>query len=308
MSKIVIAKNTTASGISLGDLSGATIPASGTRNLSEQFEFTRIANALDLVDYVTSSGIVINDGDGDLVSSEALRYISYDDATSVQNIPIADPGVTNLQDGFAIRYDEGQFQFDFDTFSVLELANFYEEDDSYYITNASGTKIRLSQNFIDLADTPTTYSGNEGTFLITTVSGLQFADPLSGVDYFRFIEDDETSYTTSTSYVNKLILTVSGVPSGIYRLSWYFEYNFSTSNFSMYSKVHEEHGYVFAEVAHRVLNASDWFASSGFGYVSIDEVYGTHALYLDYRSNKANTAAGIRKSRLELRRIERDEY
>ena len=46
--KTVIAKNITDSDISSGDLSGLIIPASGTYNLSDHFEFDRLVDALDL--------------------------------------------------------------------------------------------------------------------------------------------------------------------------------------------------------------------------------------------------------------------
>jgi hypothetical protein len=176
MAKTVITTNITASDIALGDLSGYTLPASGTATLSDLFQFSRLVEALDLRDYITSSGIVINDGMEDLSVQEALRYISYEDATSVQNIPIADPSDSDLQDGFAMRYDEGEFIFDFENFNINDLAGITVIGGNYYITNASGIQIPIAGNFLQLEDTPTTYSGHEGKILRVdpTGSGISF--------------------------------------------------------------------------------------------------------------------------------------
>lgn len=305
--KTVIAKNITASGINIDDLSGVTIPASGTRNLSDQFEFYRLVTAEDLLECVASGTIVINDGTRDLSATEAALYISYDDATSLQQIPIVDPDISTPYGGYTVRYDAGQLMFDFDTYTFNDMPGTIISDNGvFYIVNASGTsQLQIRIPFTNLTDVPTSYSGSYGDLLMVSTSGIVFSNPLEDIAYFRYAEDNNESYSTSITYVSKLTLTVSGVPSGTYRTSWYYEFNYPTSSFAMFTRVQMDDLTVLGEVAQRAMSASDWFAASGFGYISITGDY--HHIDLDYRSDKVNTAAGIRRARLELRRITRDE-
>jgi len=51
------------------------------------------------------------------------------------------------------------------------------------------------QSFLDLNDTPTTYSGNVGMYMVSTASGIDFVSPTStsGVREWHFGEEDPTS-------------------------------------------------------------------------------------------------------------------
>ena len=304
MPKIVIAKNTTASGISLGDLSGATIPASGTRNLSEQFEFSRIANALDLRDYITASGIVINDGMEDLPVGHALRYISYDDATSVQNIPIADPSEEDLEDGFTMRYDEGEIAFDFDTFRFSDLAEITIIGGTYYVTNASGVSIPLNQKFWELGDTPATYSGAAGKYLRvgTTESGVEFVDAseVDGIAGHAYGDSESESSTTSTTYQQKLRISPT-IESGTYILLWSYEWQYKDGSFRFKGRIQIDDSSEIMNHEEQPTTVSSWAPASGFKRLSLDS--GTYNIDLDFCSSKSGKEAKIRRVRLEFWRV-----
>jgi hypothetical protein len=203
-----------------------------------------------------------------------------------------------------LRYDPTAQEASFSGIALSDLDDITIIGGNYYITNEYGDS-PLVQDFTTLGDTPTTYSGHYGDLLMVTTSGIMFGDPLADVAYFRYVYEEDVSYSTSTSYVNKIMLTASGVPDGIYRASWYYEYNFPVSNFALFTRVQVDDSILLGEVAQRASSSSDWFAASGFGYITVSGS-STH-VDLDYRSDKTGTAAGIRRTRLELRRIQTNE-
>lgn len=302
-------RNTTASGITLRDLAGLYIPASGTKDISELFSVTKLYESETLYDYITNSGIVVNVEGYDLAPTRAERFLSPHDATSIQGYPLGhNLGTTEIYTTpdkiTVLRYDPVAQQASFSGIALTDLDDITIIGGNYYITNEYGDS-PLIQDFTTLGDTPTTYSGYLGDLLMVGENGIIFANPLADIAYFRYEVDEDTTYSTSTTYVNKVTLTVSGIPPGIYRASWYYEYNFPVSNFALFTRVQMDDTTQLAEVAQRASSAADWFAASGFGYVTITGAY--HHLDLDYRSDKTGTAAGIRRSRLELRRIQRNE-
>ena len=72
----VIAKNTTASSITIEDL-GIDIPLSSQLTLSDLFDFADISNSSKLKAFVTNGTIVINNGTIDLSVANGLKHIYY---------------------------------------------------------------------------------------------------------------------------------------------------------------------------------------------------------------------------------------
>jgi len=141
----ILIANTTASGIQLADLSGATISGyagiggADYYPLSEYFSFSTINDSEEISPLVANGTFVINDGIRDLTASEGLQHIRY--ATA------------------------------------FEAGVIYE--------NQVG-----ATSFLDLADTPATYSGSEGKYLVATASGTEFVTA-SGVPH----DHDDRYYT-----------------------------------------------------------------------------------------------------------------
>lgn len=73
---IVIAKNTTISGITIPDLAGVTISGGDSVALSDMFELYEISSSEDILPYISTVDIVINDGDKDLSVSDGIKYIT----------------------------------------------------------------------------------------------------------------------------------------------------------------------------------------------------------------------------------------
>lgn len=299
-------ENTTASGISISDLAGLYIPASGIVDVTYLFPTYKLYESEILNNYITSSGILVHVNNYELTPTRAQRFISPHDATSIQGYPLGhNMGTTEIYTTpdkvTVLRYDPSKNEASFSGIALTDLDDITIIGGNYYITNEYGDS-PLVQDFTTLGDTPTTYSGHYGDLLMVTTSGIMFANPLADVAYFRYEEDYSETYSTAITYINKLVLTVSGVPPGVYRASWYYEFNYPTSSFAMFTRVQMDDNEVLAEVAQRALSSADWFAASGFGYVTLSGI--SHHLDLDYRSDKLNQAAGIRRARLELRRIE----
>lgn len=73
---IILIKNQTIQDIILNDLSGYTIPASGSKNIALDKPLNEIAQSDYLLELITSGAVIINDGNNDLDRSNAVRYIS----------------------------------------------------------------------------------------------------------------------------------------------------------------------------------------------------------------------------------------
>lgn len=73
---IITARNTTSENISIYDLGGLSITASGSSVLTEMFKLYEIANSDSLLSYIASTAIVINDGEKDLSVSDGIKYVT----------------------------------------------------------------------------------------------------------------------------------------------------------------------------------------------------------------------------------------
>jgi hypothetical protein len=93
MQKII--RNTTSSGIFIDD-TGVYID-SGKSYVIDTHTYLLWANSLDIIGYVNSGDLVINDGFSDLSPSAGLRYLQYPDRLNVKlNSTTSIPVVTSL--------------------------------------------------------------------------------------------------------------------------------------------------------------------------------------------------------------------
>lgn len=156
----IILKNVTDSDITIPDLSGLTIPASGTSDVTEIFPFHRLVMSEDIDDYITSSGVVLNVQGYDLTAADATVFLSHHNATHIQGVPIGDgnrvSSSATLSGGQVIEYDADNRQFNFKPYDLKSLNDVTLNPDGTY--NVEGTTA-AAVDFINLTDTPTTYSG-----------------------------------------------------------------------------------------------------------------------------------------------------
>jgi hypothetical protein len=114
-----------------------------------------------------------------------------------------------------------------------------------------------------------------------------------------YVESENESTTTSTSYQTKLTLTTSNLPSGTYRVGWYYELQEDDTSSSVFARVYDE-STILAESEIEPQDDDNWYGQGGFCYRSIS---GIHNFYIKYRTDNSYECAGIRKARLELWRV-----
>jgi hypothetical protein len=124
-----------------------------------------------------------------------------------------------------------------------------------------------------------------------------------GQNYSQNSSEGQSS-TTSNTYQNKLTLTTASLPSGNYRINWYYEWTHSSISDFFDAQVQVNN--VTTIMNHiqepKQSGTSNWVSSSGFYYYS--GISGVLTIDLDYRTSTAtSTTSYIRRARLELWRI-----
>lgn len=207
----IIAKNVTASGIEIADLSGLWIPPYDQVVLSGLLSQSKISDSEDLDEFIEAGSIVINDGSEDMTVQEALDFTNvrmlspYESFLSLIDTPATYSGL-----GYKyIKINDYEDGIDFTPIGFLDL---YDAPTTYsgyagrgIVVNEDGTAfeytdIPIPHSFLDLDDTPTTYSGYEGKCITIKEggSGLEYTT-VTGVGVDKFIELGDTP----TSYVGR---------------------------------------------------------------------------------------------------------
>lgn len=117
---------------------------------------------------------------------------------------------------------------------------------------------------------------------------------------FDEASSDSDSSTTSGTYQQKLRLTTSSLPSGSYRIGFYYEWNKSgVTDFASRVQVNDTTTIMEAFEEAPDAGADQWYARGGFGYYSGSGILN---IDLDYHAGGQNTAT-IRKARIEIWRV-----
>lgn len=117
---------------------------------------------------------------------------------------------------------------------------------------------------------------------------------------FAQVSDDNQSSTTGTTWVQKLRLALTSVPSGTYRISWYYEYNVGASNTEFLGRVQLDDATNLAELSTRVSPTTGFAATGGFCYKDITS--GSANIDIDFACAAAKIVR-IRRARLEVWRV-----
>ena len=272
--KTFIFKNNTDGQLIISDLSGITMQQGDVMNVTDMYANYTLYESLDLKTAISGSQLIINDGTSDLNIEDALIYCSYD--TPISQIP-----------GMNINSSDG----------------------TYSITVEGDTYVSVSR-FLCLEDTPCTFSG-QGEYNVRVKpdeSGLEFYSHDSEHPYgtqYNFIRSCDEESTTSEDWVHKGCLTASGIdPAGEYRIGWSYEYRYETTNYQIETRIRVNDEFVIADVANRAVNSSDWFSNGGFHIMpGTTASGGVFNIELEYRTQKYNFAAHIRRVRLDIWRV-----
>jgi uncharacterized membrane protein YgcG len=142
-------------------------------------------------------------------------------------------------------------------------------------------------------------SGNSGTSGSSGSSGTSGSTPVFGT-YFQSISSENESSTTSSSYQQKVRLTTSNLPKGIYRIGFYFETRQSNASDAVEVRIQENDTYTIANVEQEPDDYRDIFSYGGFIYRKLE---GINYIDIDWRQQRGSTAY-IRRARLEIWRVE----
>lgn len=181
-----------------------------------------------------------------------------------------------------------------DTFQILEI-----EADQGHITHGKTYAQTLSDNGVvygydnqrtgDAADINT----ENGHYRIggqAVIYGTEFDDA----------ESDGESSTTSTTEQTKVTLTTGSLPSGKYRVGWYFETNGSSGSQDVEAQVYDG-ATVLSRVEEAAEDSDAWKSEGGFKYLS--SISGVRTLTIKYKTQNSSATARIRRARLEIWRI-----
>jgi hypothetical protein len=144
-----------------------------------------------------------------------------------------------------------------------------------------------------------TVKNENGIFITDIMDGLY---PLSQIDSESFqnlqvASDESESSTTSQQWQEKLKLTTTSLPSGEYRIGWYFEIAQTNIADTVEARVELNDVSELCGVVKEVKDTSDWIPISGFYHDQ--SLSGVNTIDIDYRQQKGSTAK-IRRARIEI--------
>lgn len=304
----IILKNITDSDIVIPDLSGLTVPAFGTNDVTDIFSFHRLVMSDDIDDYIESGSIVLDVDGEEIATSDATVFLSHHNATHIQGVPIGGGGVsftTSLSGGQVIEYNADDQQFNFKPYKLSELNDVtVNSNGSITIDGDDGNLLVPEISFLDLTDTENTYSGKENYNIRVKSdgSGLELFDSTYEGNFgngFYYKEDLTQSSTNSKTFVEKLSANLSELSAGIYRIGWYFEWDISSEKSLFFARIQMNDTTEIGSLAATAASASpSWSMSSGFYYTTISD--GLLQVDIDFRSEVKNKTAYIRNTRIEI--------
>lgn len=143
-----------------------------------------------------------------------------------------------------------------------------------------------------------------------TVSGIDQGSGFNTVfgSEFQYIQDDTVSQTNSTTYQEKLSLTLSGttgsgIPQGDFRIGWSYEWRQSKQNQEFWARIQiDDTETLFEREISPFVDVNFWNITTSFYYYPA-LASGTHTLDLDYRTSNGGTISYIRNAKIEVWRV-----
>lgn len=172
----------------------------------------------------------------------------------------------------------------------------------------SGTTLIAKDEGTNVANTPHSAFNFVGSGVTVTDAGAGVADitvsggGIYGSEFQQASSDTESS-TTSLTFQQKLRMTTSSLPSGTYRVAWYYEWKHTNTSHDFVGRVqindiitimeHQEESQDSGDSQYH--NHSGFYYHTGSGSLNVD---------IDYsRSNAAGGTSYIRRVRIEIWRV-----
>ena len=126
-----------------------------------------------------------------------------------------------------------------------------------------------------------------------------------GVGFYYFTSDETEASTNSTSWTNRLTLTVSGTDPGEYRFGWYYEYKLNKAGKTLDVRISLNDDYInlLHDVNLSMIQTNNYVSSAGFYHETLSS--GTYHIDVDWKIDSAlgGTTAYLRRVRLEFWRV-----
>jgi hypothetical protein len=133
------------------------------------------------------------------------------------------------------------------------------------------------------------------------VAGVWVQDPTFGSWYAWGGEEAETNTNSAYTYVTKATLSVTGIPDGYYRVSWFYEWRRNTASNDFMATVIVDSTTTLMEQREESQDVNTWHIESGFGIVQLSS--GNHSVVLGYCGDSTGSTSYIRRARLEFWRV-----
>ena len=189
-----------------------------------------------------------------------------------------------------------------------QKAVFGDADDAYLMWDNAGDQMVVSTVISGVDPTEDghlttryyTLGIMDGTIPPPTVSG---EEPKSVIQFHYNTSLGESS-TNSTSYVEKMRLTVSGIPEGNYRIAWAFSWRHSKTNTDFSCRIQlDDTEDLFYYVASPYVDVNYWSPVASF-YFYDALVSGTHHVDLDFKSSSTGSTSYLKDAKLEFWRVQ----
>lgn len=120
--------------------------------------------------------------------------------------------------------------------------------------------------------------------------------------YFQNAASEGSSTTTSTTFQQKVTMTTPSLPSGDYRIGWYFEWQHTDTSTDFRARVRLNNTTNLMEQQEEPQDGGtdQWRPTSGY---MVQTLSGANTIDLDYSRVGGSGTAGIRRARLEIWRV-----
>lgn len=133
------------------------------------------------------------------------------------------------------------------------------------------------------------------------VAGVWIQDPIFGSWYAWDGDELETNTNSAYTYITKATLSVTGVPAGYYRVSWYYEWRRNSASNDFMASIVIDGTTILMEHREETQDVNTWHTNCGFGIVQLSS--GNHASVLGYCGDSSGNTSYIRRARLEFWRV-----
>jgi hypothetical protein len=290
-------------------VNGTTVVDGSEKQMTKYSIIENISNScyVDLTagDYVTVQGQI--DGGTNYVLSTSICTVSRAQSIKGEKGDIGTPGSGStlvIQDEGSSITSTPHSALNF-VGSNVSVADSGSGVATVTISAASGG-IGVSDEGIPLSGGPFTTLDFTGQMVTATNAGSNVATidipyPIFG-SWYGWGGDSSESYTNSTSWVNKVSVSVPTVPIGHYRIGWYFEWRLNNVNYDFRSQIQVDNTDTVMSMNVEPKDSASYSPVSGFAILEFTSE-ASHSIDVDYSVEAGFTSGYIRNVRIEYWRV-----